>query len=67
VSILHVIHLCMHACAENAHNVVCPDLGKTFKFKIRMSQKGTSAQMIMPVWTILGHFMSRFWTNVFSK
>jgi hypothetical protein len=33
----------MVACAENAHNVACPDLGKTFKFKIRISDFGTVA------------------------
>jgi len=43
VSILHVIHLQIVAYAENAHNVACPVLGKTFKFKIRISDFGTVA------------------------
>ena len=43
VSILRVIPLCMRACYENAHNVACPVLGKTFKFKIRISDFGTVA------------------------
>jgi len=43
VSILHVMHLCMHACTENAHNVACPKMSKTFKFKIRISDFGTVA------------------------
>jgi hypothetical protein len=54
VSILHVINLRMVAYAENAHNVACPDLGKTFKFKIRMSQKGTSAQIFPQFWDVFG-------------
>ena len=43
VSILRVMHLHLIACYENARNIACPDLGKTFKFKIRMTQKGTCA------------------------
>jgi hypothetical protein len=43
VSILRVIHFHLIACYENVHNIACPDLGKTFKFKIRMAQKGTCA------------------------
>ena len=45
---------------KNTHNIACPDLGKTFKFKIRMSKKGTCAQIIMQFWAILGHF-GPFW------
>ena len=44
----------MFECAKNTHNVACPDLGKTFKFKIRMSQKGTSAQIFPQFWDVFG-------------
>ena len=54
MSILHVSELHMRECAKNAHNVACPDLGKTFKFKIRMSQKGTSAQIFPQFWDVFG-------------
>ena len=54
MSILHVINLRMVAYAENAHNIACPDLGKTFKFKTRMSQKGTSAQIFPQFWDVFG-------------
>jgi len=60
VSILRVIYFHMFACYKNTHIIACPDLGKTFKFKIRMSQKRTCAQIIMQFWVILGHF-GPFW------
>ena len=44
----------MHACAENAHNVACPKMIKTFKFKIRMSQKRTSAQIFPQFCDVFG-------------
>jgi len=50
VSILRVIKLCMHSCYENSHNIACPKNGKTFKFKIGKSQKGTCAYTIMQFW-----------------
>jgi hypothetical protein len=43
VIILHVSELHMREYAKNAHNIVCPDLGKTFKFKIRNVNFGTVA------------------------
>ena len=50
---------CVHV-MKNAHNVACPDFGKTFKFKIRMPQKGTCTQIILQIWAILGRF-GPFW------
>lgn len=67
VSILRVIKLCMHSCYENSHNIACPKNGKTFKFKIGKSQKGTCAYIIMQFWAVLGRFMSRFWQKFFSE
>jgi hypothetical protein len=51
---------------KNTHNIACPDLGKTFKFKIRMSQKGTCAQIIMQFWVILGRF-GPFYVPILAK
>ena len=53
------IYACVYV-MKNAHNIACSDLGKTFKFKIRKSQKGTCAQIIMQFWAILGRF-GPFW------
>ena len=57
MSILHVSELHLREYAKHAHNVACPDLGKTFKFKIRMSQKETSAQIFPQFLGILGQII----------
>ena len=54
VSILRVIVFIVQKMSKNAHNVASPQKGKPFKLKIRMSKKGTSAQIIMQVWAIFG-------------
>jgi hypothetical protein len=43
VSILRVMNFCMHDFREKRQNIACLVLAETFIFKIRMSQKGTSA------------------------
>jgi hypothetical protein len=45
---------------KNAHNVACPQNGKTFISKIRMAQKGTCTQIILQIWAVLGRF-GPFW------
>ena len=36
------------------HLVACPDLGKSFKFKIRISDFGTVAQIFPQFWDVFG-------------
>ena len=54
MSILHVSEFHTRACIENAHNVACPDLGKTFILKTRNANLGTIIQTFLHLGVFLG-------------